>query len=111
MKAGLGYNKKYEMIRKQDYNYQYRISNKVKEQGNTFFKENKLDEALSKYEEALGIFRYIESKSYENMKDEHLSYHNFDSSSLPSELREKHETHMIALYLNICSCLTKQNKK
>lgn len=45
------------------------------------------------------------------MKDEHLSYELYQ---IPEELagfKEDYQTHMIALYLNICSCLTKTNKK
>ena len=45
------------------------------------------------------------------MKDEDLVYHQFDESSLDPPLKNAHQKHLIALYLNISSCLAKKNKK
>jgi hypothetical protein len=45
------------------------------------------------------------------MKDEDLQYFNYDCSQLSENLKTKYENHLCALYLNICSCLTKLNKK
>ena len=45
------------------------------------------------------------------MKDEDLQYLNFDSSTLDPSSLAKFKAHMIALYLNISSCLTKLGKK
>lgn len=53
------------------------MSEKLKKQGNNLFKNEQFIEALSKYEQALGIFRYIDTKSYDNMKDEDLIYGNY----------------------------------
>jgi tetratricopeptide (TPR) repeat protein len=87
------------------------VSQKLKSEGNEAFQNQKFDKSQEKYEEALGIFRYIESISFENMKDEDLVYHQFDESSLDPPLKNVHQKHLIALYLNISSCLAKKNKK
>lgn len=44
------------------------------------------------------------------MKDEHLKYILYDAELSASD-KAKYESHMVALYLNICSCLTKMGKK
>lgn len=111
LKAGLSYQKKYARLRKQNYLFQFHVSQKLKSEGNEAFQNKKFDKSQEKYEEALSIFRYIESISFENMKDEDLVYHQFDESSLDPPLKNAHEKHLIALYLNISSCLTKKNKK
>lgn len=45
------------------------------------------------------------------MKDEDLEYLTFSLPEEMEEFKEEYENHLIALYLNICSCLTKTNKK
>jgi hypothetical protein len=45
------------------------------------------------------------------MKDEHLTYELYRLPEDCSRFRDEYEAHMVALYLNICSCLTKANKK
>ena len=54
------------------------------------------------------MFRYIHATKYENLKDEDIIYENYRPDS---EYKEEHEAHLVALYLNICSALTKMNKK
>lgn len=83
LKAGLNYSKKYQTVRKQHYMIQMNLSEQLKKKGNTLFKKEQYKEALSCYEEALAIFRYIHTRSYDNMKDEDLEYHTF---ALPEDL-------------------------
>lgn len=90
---------------------QMSISERLKKTGNELFKIEQYQEALSKYEESLGIFRYILAKSYDNMKDEDLIYENYQLPETAKEYAGEYSNHLIALYLNICSCLTKLNKK
>ena len=59
---------------------QMHLSEKVKIEGNMFFKSQRYAEALVRYEEALSVFRYINTQSYDNMKDEHLSYEKYELS-------------------------------
>lgn len=51
------------------------ISERLKKEGNDHFLLENYNEALSRYEEALSIFRYISAKTYDNMKDEDMIYH------------------------------------
>lgn len=90
---------------------QMNLSEQLKKKGNALFKKEQFKEALSCYEEALAVFRYINTKSYDNMKDDDLEYHIFTLPENLARFKEEYETHLIALYLNICSCLTKANKK
>lgn len=57
---------------------QMNLSEKIKKKGNDLFKKEHYKEALACYEEALAVFRYIHTKSYDNMKDADLEYHNFE---------------------------------
>lgn len=45
------------------------------------------------------------------MKDDDLEYRNFSLAEEQKGFKEEYEGHLVALYLNICSCLTKTNKK
>lgn len=45
------------------------------------------------------------------MKDEDLTYENYSLPTNQQEYAEEYTSHLMALYLNICSCLTKMNKK
>jgi hypothetical protein len=45
------------------------------------------------------------------MKDEDLVYESYALPEERKEYDEEYSNHLIALYLNICSCLTKQGKK
>ena len=95
-------------MRNQHYLYQLHVSHKIKTEANESYHQGNFDEALHRYEESLSIFRYMTSKSFSNMKDEDLSYH----EAIPSDPYEaKHKRHLIALYLNISSCLAKLNRK
>lgn len=45
------------------------------------------------------------------MKDEDLEYCTYALSEEQKKYEEEYSSHMVALYLNICSCLTKLNRK
>jgi hypothetical protein len=45
------------------------------------------------------------------MKDEDLIYETYILPEERQDFREEYNSHLVALYLNICSCLTKLNKK
>lgn len=45
------------------------------------------------------------------MKDEDLLYENYQLPESAKEYAREYINHLVALYLNICSCLTKLNKK
>jgi hypothetical protein len=87
------------------------ISERLKKEGNELFKIEHYPEALARYEESLGIFRFILTKSYDNMKDDDLEYMSYAVPEERKEYAEEFSNHLVALYLNISSCLTKLNKK
>jgi hypothetical protein len=66
------------------------VSNLIKEAGNGMFRGGKIEEALTRYEEALSVFRFIEARSYENMRDEDLQYMGFEAKELPAGTRDKY---------------------
>lgn len=85
-------------------------SDNIKRLGNDAVKENKFEEALLKYEEALSVFRYIETRTQQNIKDSDLTYFTYTPAKDKLE-EEMFKKHMVSLYLNISLCLTKLNKK
>jgi hypothetical protein len=45
------------------------------------------------------------------MKDEDLLYESYHLSEEDKEYKEEYDGHLVAIYLNICSTLTKLNRK
>ena len=45
------------------------------------------------------------------MRDEDLAYEIYSIPTDRKEYEEEYTSHLVALYLNICSCLTKLNRK
>ena len=84
------------------------MSDILKGEGNQFINQQQYEQALSKYEESLAIFRYISSDSNQNLKDDDLHYH----LEVPDpKYINTMNSHMVKLYLNISLCLTKLHRK
>ena len=108
LKTGLNYSKKYEQLRLQHFAFQIFVSDCLKNEGNEQVAQQSYEEALAKYEEALAVFRWIDTATNQNLKDSDLRYNKYEPEE---EHRASLDGHLSKLYLNICLCLTKLNRK
>lgn len=53
LKAGLVYLSKYENVRRQGFQQRFIVSDLLKAKGNTFYKDNQIEEACREYEQVL----------------------------------------------------------
>lgn len=112
LKAGLYYLNKYENVRKQNFDQKFIVCEYLKQNGNTYFKNNEFDKAEHEYEQSLSIFRYIRNKNpnwkTEGILDDDLEYIE-ENGSTPQET-ERIKQLKVIIYINLSLAYLKLKK-
>jgi len=109
IKSGFLHFQKYQNVRKQSFDQRIAVCELLKAKANNLFLDGLYEEAVSQYEQALSIFRYISLKQpnikLQAIKDENLDI--VDLSSSDPEEKVRINEMKVALLNNLAACYLK----